>query len=249
IHRDLKPANVKLRPDGTVKVLDFGLAKALEPASGTRADITASPTIMAPSMTRMVIVLGTVGYMSPEQARGEAVDKRADIWAFGVVFYEMLSGTPLFARQTVADTVAAVLDFEPDWSRVPGNARPLLQACLQKNQKRRLRDIADTPLLLDSYIEREAASGSQRSQRNWIAWSLAAIGLIAAGIFGGGAMAHFTSGRRAHTFPGFRTGRSPRKCRVGDLAQRAISRVPVERFRPRDASVGARSQVVGGSPA
>jgi eukaryotic-like serine/threonine-protein kinase len=180
IHRDLKPANVKLRPDGTVKVLDFGLAKALEPFSGTRADITASPTIMAPSMTRMGIVLGTVGYMSPEQARGESVDKRADIWAFGVVFYEMLTATPLFARQTVADTVAAVLDFEPDWSRVPAKARPMLQACLQKHPKRRLRDIADTQLLLDSHTEREAASGSQRS---WIAWSLAAVGLIAAAIF------------------------------------------------------------------
>jgi eukaryotic-like serine/threonine-protein kinase len=183
IHRDLKPANVKLRPDGTVKVLDFGLAKALEPASGTRADITASPTIMAPSMTRMGIVLGTVGYMSPEQARGESVDKRADIWAFGVVFYEMLTGTPLFARQTVADTVAAVLDFEPDWSRVPAKARPMLQACLQKHPKRRLRDIADSQLLLDSNTEREAVSGSQRSRRSWIAWSLAAVGLIAAAIF------------------------------------------------------------------
>jgi eukaryotic-like serine/threonine-protein kinase len=183
IHRDLKPANVKLRPDGTVKVLDFGLAKALEPASGTRADITASPTIMAPSMTRMGIVLGTVGYMSPEQARGESVDKRADIWAFGVVFYEMLTATPLFVRQTVADTVAAVLDFEPDWSRVPAKARPMLQACLQKHPKRRLRDIADSQLLFDSHTEREAASGSQRSQRSWIAWSLAAVGLIAAAIF------------------------------------------------------------------
>jgi eukaryotic-like serine/threonine-protein kinase len=183
IHRDLKPANVKLRPDGTVKVLDFGLAKALEPASGTRADITASPTIMTPSMTRMGIVLGTVGYMSPEQARGESVDKRADIWAFGVVMFEMLTGGPLFARQTVADTVAAVLDFEPDWSRVPANARPMLQACLRKDPKHRLRDIADAQLLLDSHSGPETSSASQRVQRSWLAWSVAAIGAIAAAVF------------------------------------------------------------------
>jgi Tol biopolymer transport system component len=138
---------------------------------------------MAPTMTRMGVVLGTVGYMSPEQARGGSVDKRADIWAFGVVFYEMLTGSQLFARQTVADTVAAVLDFEPDWSRVPAKARPMLQACLKKNPKQRLRDIADTQLLLDSHTEREAASASPRSQRGWIAWGVAAMGLIASAMF------------------------------------------------------------------
>jgi serine/threonine protein kinase len=182
VHRDLKPANVKLRPDGTVKVLDFGLAKALEPASGMKADMTASPTIMAPSVTRMGVVLGTMGYMSPEQARGESVDKRADIWAFGVVVFEMLTGGPLFARQTVTDTVAAVLDFEPDWSRVPAKTRPMLQVCLRKNPKHRLRDIADAQLLLDSHTE-PPTSASQRGQRSWQAWSVAAIGAIAAAVF------------------------------------------------------------------
>src|SRR5262249_4870005 len=117
------------------------------------------------------------------QARGESVDKRADIWAFGVVFYEMLTGAPLFVRQTVAETVAAVLDFEPDWNRVPPKARSMLQACLQKNPKRRLRDIADTRLLLDPHPERAVSSGSPRSKRSWIAWSVAAVCAIAAVVF------------------------------------------------------------------
>jgi serine/threonine protein kinase len=125
IHRDLKPANVKLRPDGMVKVLDFGLAKALKPVSAMNADLTESPTIAAPAMTRMGVVLGTAAYMSPEQVRGETVDKRADIWAFGVVLFEMLTGGPLFARLTVADTIAAVLHVEPEWKFVPARTRPL----------------------------------------------------------------------------------------------------------------------------
>jgi eukaryotic-like serine/threonine-protein kinase len=177
VHRDLKPANVKLRPDGTVKVLDFGLAKALEPASTINADITASPTIMAPSMTRIGVVLGTVAYMSPEQARGEQVDKRADIWAFGVVLFEMLTGASLFARQTVADTIAAVLHVEPDWSQVPVSTRSLLRACLQKNPKRRLHDIGDAQLLLD---QDEPGPLTRRSHSGWIPWTVAAAFAIAA---------------------------------------------------------------------
>jgi eukaryotic-like serine/threonine-protein kinase len=177
VHRDLKPANVKLRPDGTVKVLDFGLAKALEPASAINADITASPTIMAPSMTRIGVVLGTVAYMSPEQARGEQVDKRADIWAFGVVLFEMLTGASLFARQTVADTIAAVLHVEPDWSQVPVSTRSLLRACLQKNPKRRLHDIGDAELLLD---QDEPGRLARRRRSGWIPWTVAAAFAIAA---------------------------------------------------------------------
>jgi hypothetical protein len=179
VHRDLKPANVKLRPDGTVKVLDFGLAKALEPVSAISADVTASPTIMAPTMTGIGVVLGTVAYMSPEQARGEHVDKRADIWAFGVVLFEMLTGAPLFTRQTVADTIAAVLHVEPDWSRVPVRTQSLLRACLQKNPKRRLHDIGDAQLLLD---QDEPEPVARRGHSGWIPWTVAAAFANAAAV-------------------------------------------------------------------
>ncbi len=173
----MKPANVKLRLDGTVKVLDFGLAKALEPVSAMNADVT-SPTIAAPAMTRIGVILGTAAYMSPEQARGEPVDKRADIWAFGVVLFEMLTGAPLFARLTLADTIAGVLHVEPEWNRVPARTRPLLRACLQKDPKRRLHDIADAQLLLD-HDEPQAAAG-QRGRQGWVAWAVAAAFAIVA---------------------------------------------------------------------
>jgi Tol biopolymer transport system component len=179
IHRDLKPANVKLRPDGTVKLLDFGLAKALEPVSPLNANVTASPT-NAPAMTEMGVILGTAAYMSPEQARGEAVDKRADIWAFGVVLFEMLTGAPLFGRKTVADTITAVLHVEPEWSRVPANTRLLLRTCLEKDPKRRLHDIVDGQLLLDH--EQSGAASGQRTYRGWVPWSVAAGFAIAAAV-------------------------------------------------------------------
>jgi len=126
IHRDLKPANIKVRPDGTVKVLDFGLAKAMEPAPGSSPSMSMSPTITTPAhlrqgyggqaMTQAGMILGTAAYMSPEQARGATVDKRADLWAFGVVLWEMLTGTRLFEGATVSDTLAAVLKTEPVWT-------------------------------------------------------------------------------------------------------------------------------------
>src|SRR5687767_6138156 len=120
IHRDMKPANIKLRPDGTVKVLDFGLAKALEPASSANVNATASPTITSPAMmTGVGVLLGTAAYMSPEQARGRPVDKRSDIWAFGCVLYEMLAGTRAFDGEDISDTLAAVLRAEPDWAALP----------------------------------------------------------------------------------------------------------------------------------
>ena len=131
IHRDLKPANVKVRPDGTVKVLDFGLAKALEPRSGVGADVTASSTMTSPAMTRIGVILGTAAYMSPEQARGQAVDKRSDIWAFGCVLFEMLTGRPAFAGATVAETIAAIVHLEPNWKELlqatPASIRRLLR--------------------------------------------------------------------------------------------------------------------------
>ena len=124
IHRDLKPANVKVRPDGTVKVLDFGLAKAMEPASahGASAEqaLSQAPTITTPAMTQAGMILGSAAYMSPEQAKGRTVDKRSDVWAFGAVLYEMLTGKRVFGGDDISDTLANVLKVEPDWNRLPG---------------------------------------------------------------------------------------------------------------------------------
>ena len=146
IHRDLKPSNIKLRQDGTVKVLDFGLAKALEPVSATGTDATASPTITSPAMTQMGVILGTAAYMSPEQARGKAVDRRSDIWAFGCVLYEMLTGRRLFEGDSPTDTLALVFTKEPEWSalppQVPPAIRALLKRCLERDRVKRLGDVA-----------------------------------------------------------------------------------------------------------
>ena len=121
VHRDLKPANIKVRPDGAVKVLDFGLAKAMEPAGAAAvATVSQSPTITSPAMTQMGMILGTAAYMAPEQASGRPVDKRADIWAFGVVLWEMLAGRQMFEGETISHVLAAVLTREPDLDR--GNA-------------------------------------------------------------------------------------------------------------------------------
>ena len=151
IHRDLKPANVKIRPDETVKVLDFGLAKALDPAgSQPSAALANSPTITSPAMTMHGTILGTAAYMAPEQAKGRAVDKRADIWAFGVVVFEMVTGKPLFAADSIAETFTAILSKTPDWSQVPARLRPLLQATLERDPRRRLRDIGDAFRMIDT---------------------------------------------------------------------------------------------------
>ncbi len=151
VHRDLKPANVKLTPEGTVKVLDFGLAKALL-GDASSPDVSASPTITAQA-TQAGVVIGTAAYMSPEQARGKMVDKRADIWAFGAVLYEMLTGRRAFEGETVSDTLAAVLMRDPDWSALPAplssRVRELLLRCIRRDVKQRLRDIGDARIALD----------------------------------------------------------------------------------------------------
>jgi hypothetical protein len=153
IHRDLKPANIKLRPDGTVKVLDFGLAKALEPTSSIRGDVTSSPTITTPAMTQLGIILGTAAYMSPEQAKGRPADKRSDVWAFGCVLFEMLTGRRAFEGDDVSDTLATVLKGEPDWTALPSDLpdaiRALIQGCLRKDRRERIGDLSAARFLLN----------------------------------------------------------------------------------------------------
>ena len=169
VHRDLKPANIKVRSDGTVKVLDFGLAKAMDPAGVSGAeDLANSPTLPAHA-TQMGTILGTVAYMSPEQARGKTVDKRTDIWAFGCVLYEMLSGRRAFEGETVSDTIAAVLSKDPDLNAlgagVPPAVRELLRRCLQRDVRQRLRDIGDARIALEEEAVATRASGSVAGDR------------------------------------------------------------------------------------
>lgn len=170
IHRDLKPANVKVRADGTVKVLDFGLAKALAPDSGlgTPTEAANAPTLTSPAMTAMGLILGTAAYMSPEQAKGRPVDKRADIWAFGVVLFEMLSGRPLFRGDSVAETIGFVATRDPDWTTLPvstpAGVRQLLVRCLTRDPKHRLRDIGEARIALaETNIAAEPAMGPAAS--------------------------------------------------------------------------------------
>ena len=191
VHRDLKPANIKVTNDDAVKILDFGLAKALE-GDAASLDISTSPTISRLA-TMQGVLLGTAAYMSPEQAKGKAVDRRADIWAFGCVLYEMLTGQQTFTGETVTDTLAAVIMKDPDWSRLPAGApvrvRVLLQRCLHKDPKQRLRDIGDARISLDEVLsgapDPALAGASQAAAPLWrraLPWALLAVAAIALAI-------------------------------------------------------------------
>ncbi|MHA1153837.1 MAG: protein kinase domain-containing protein, partial [Alphaproteobacteria bacterium] len=198
VHRDLKPANVKLSEDNQIKILDFGLARAFEGEEDATTDPGTSPTLTA-AMTQAGVILGTAAYMSPEQARGQTVDARTDIWAFGVILWELLAGRRLFAGETVTDTLAMVLRSELDWTALPTDLPPslrrLLQRCLQRDKRQRLHHIADARIVLEEILQDgtsayEPTEGSMaplsaaESRRSRAGWVTAAVLALVAAVLG-----------------------------------------------------------------
>jgi eukaryotic-like serine/threonine-protein kinase len=179
VHRDLKPANIKLRADGAVKVLDFGLAKTVDSTRLGMSNLALAPTVTSPAMTQLGVILGTASYMSPEQARGKAADRHSDIWAFGCVLIEMLTGEPVFKGETITDVLAAIVTTQPDLRRVPTRARRLLGACLERDPKRRLHAAGDAWLLLDD----DVATRRERPSRMVLAAAAAALAAVVATAF------------------------------------------------------------------
>ena len=195
IHRDLKPANIKITPEGQVKILDFGLAKALEGETPQPSELSQSPTLTA-AATQAGVLLGTAAYMSPEQARGKPVDKRTDIWAFGAVVFEMLTGRRIFEGEDVTDTLASVLKSDPEWkalsAETPVVVRRLLQRCLTRDTQQRLRDIGEARITIEEYLAdpdggmvQPVADVVQTAPQSKLPWVAAVIlGIVVAGVAG-----------------------------------------------------------------
>src|SRR5262245_13719961 len=192
VHRDLKPGNIKVAPDGTVKVLDFGLAKASE-ASAVTPDLSQSPTLSM-TATAQGVILGTAGYMSPEQARGDAVTKQADIWAFGCILFELLSGRRIWEGRSVTDVIAALVARDPDWTRLPANLHPrvrfVLERCLEKEPANRYHDIADVRLEITKALADPVSPATVVVRENrsplgmWVAAAVASLAIVGAGVAG-----------------------------------------------------------------
>jgi len=198
VHRDLKPANIKIRPDGTVKLLDFGLAKTLDGTglSGlTGADFSQSPTLASPTHTQAGVILGTAAYMSPEQAKGKPVDQRADVYAFGVLVYEMVTGQRLHHGETTTEVLASVMKDEPQWNRVPPQFQRLLRRCLEKDPQKRQRHIGDVMALVDDApaIPATVTTPPQVRRGTWLRLAAVVLALVAIG-----AVAFWAPWRRAN---------------------------------------------------
>jgi eukaryotic-like serine/threonine-protein kinase len=199
VHRDLKPANIKLRLDGAVKVLDFGLAKAMDRPPGESSNISMSPTITTPAMTHAGFIMGTAPYMSPEQAKGKPADRRADIWAFGVVLCEMFTGQQLFTGETAAETLAGVMKDEPKLDTLPATVRPIVERCLRRDLRKRWQAIGDVRIALEEGAAATVTASPLLPPRFWttatFAWIVASLAVAGAVVL---AFVHFRETPRAN---------------------------------------------------